>query len=104
MLFEFSHLCFIYLKTGVTFLLSREQNQRLVALSQEKARLDVKHRANFGASGDDPDVVARAFSNKQIILKQLQDKLTDQDKLVCMEQAFYILSLKQSFLYKYQLH
>jgi hypothetical protein len=71
-----------------------------VSLSQEKARLDAKNRANVvpGVGGKDTDVVNQAFSNKQIILKQLQDKLTDQQTEVSLVFIFSVLSL-QSMLY-----
>ncbi|XP_065348598.1 intersectin-2 isoform X1 [Cloeon dipterum] len=55
----------------------REQNNRLVNLSQEKARMDARNRANSAVDGAD---VNHAFNNKQIILKQMQDKLNEQDK------------------------
>lgn len=49
----------------------KEQNQKLVQLSQEKSKLDAKVKANPSSQ----DSVA--FSNKQIVIKQLNDKLVD---------------------------
>lgn len=50
----------------------KEQNHRLVQLSQEKAKLDQKNKANMNDSNNQENA---AFSNKQIVLKQLRDKL-----------------------------
>lgn len=49
----------------------KEQNARLVQLSQEKAKLDAKTKSN--PSADDQAV----FTNKQIVIKQLKDKVDD---------------------------
>lgn len=51
----------------------KEQNQRLVQLSQDKAKMDAKNKMNPGA--DSQEQFNAAFSNKQLILKQLKDKL-----------------------------
>jgi hypothetical protein len=64
----------------------------LVALSQEKSRLDARNRANAApGNGEDSDLVNQSFSSKQIILKQLQDKIAEQEKQV--------LSLKTNVYY-----
>ncbi|CRL03448.1 CLUMA_CG016510, isoform A [Clunio marinus] len=47
----------------------KEQNAKLVMLSQEKARIDAKGKVN--STADDQAV----FTNKQIIIKQLKDKV-----------------------------
>lgn len=48
----------------------KEQNLRLVQLSQEKAKLDAKNKQNQGGSvvSGDPEQMAAAFSNKQVCL------------------------------------
>lgn len=48
----------------------KEQNQKLVHLSQEKAKLDSKNKAAGGINADQ-----EIFSNKQIIINQLKGKL-----------------------------
>ncbi|KAK7791370.1 hypothetical protein R5R35_007909 [Gryllus longicercus] len=55
----------------------KEQNQRLVALSQEKARLEARNKLNMAADSATQEQVKLAFSNKQITLKQLRDRLAD---------------------------
>ncbi|XP_059468305.1 intersectin-2 isoform X3 [Neocloeon triangulifer] len=55
----------------------REQNNRLVMLSQEKARMDARNRANSAVDGAD---VNHAVNSKQVVLKQMQDKLNEQNK------------------------
>ena len=52
----------------------REQNQRLLAVSQEKARLEAKTKTQ-DATGQEAQKLALA--NKQIAIKQLKDKLVD---------------------------
>lgn len=57
----------------------REQNQRLLACSQEKARIEAKTKS-LDAAGQEAQKLALA--NKQIALKQMQDKLVDLDQEV----------------------
>ncbi|XP_069671614.1 intersectin-1 isoform X3 [Periplaneta americana] len=58
----------------------KEQNQRLVALSQEKARLEARNKMNMAADSANQEQVKLAFTNKQITLKQLRDRLQDLQK------------------------
>lgn len=60
----------------------KEQNQRLVTLSQEKARMEARNKANMAADSANQEQVKLAFSNKQITLKQLRDRLADLEKEV----------------------
>lgn len=53
----------------------KEQNQKLVHLSQEKARLDSKNKSSIGGSGGGATAEQEIFSNKQIIINQLKGKL-----------------------------
>ncbi|PNF24527.1 Intersectin-1 [Cryptotermes secundus] len=58
----------------------KEQNQRLVALSQEKARLEARNKMNMAADTANQEQVKLAFTNKQITLKQMRDRLQDLQK------------------------
>ncbi|XP_063218277.1 intersectin-1 isoform X2 [Bacillus rossius redtenbacheri] len=55
----------------------KEQNQRLLALGQEKARLEARNRLNSAGDAAGREQVALAFSNKQITLKQMRDRIDD---------------------------
>lgn len=73
----------------------KEQNARLIQLSQEKAKLDAKTKANQASEAADQEQIQAAFSSKQvrdflkdlwskftffafqILIKQLKDKLED---------------------------
>lgn len=52
----------------------REQNQRLLAVSQEKARIDAKTKVNADPAGQE------AQKLKQIALKQMEDKIAEMEK------------------------
>ncbi|KAL6445059.1 hypothetical protein ACFW04_002162 [Cataglyphis niger] len=55
----------------------REQNQRLLALSQEKARIEAKNKLNAAQDAAGQEAIKMAFDNKQITLKQMKDKIAD---------------------------
>ncbi|XP_014470507.1 PREDICTED: intersectin-1 isoform X2 [Dinoponera quadriceps] len=55
----------------------REQNQRLLALSQEKARIEAKNKINSAQDAAGQEAIKMAFDNKQITLKQMKDKIVD---------------------------
>ncbi|KAK0182732.1 hypothetical protein PV327_000835 [Microctonus hyperodae] len=55
----------------------REQNQRLLTLSQEKARIDAKNKMNAAQDTAGQEAMKMAFANKQITLKQMRDKIAD---------------------------
>ncbi|XP_047345605.1 intersectin-1 isoform X13 [Vespa velutina] len=55
----------------------REQNQRLLALSQEKARIEAKNKLNAAQDTAGQEAIKMAFDNKQITLKQMKDKIAD---------------------------
>lgn len=55
----------------------KEQNTRLIQLSQEKAKLDAKTKVNQAQDAANQEQIQAAFSSKQIIIKQIKDKLED---------------------------
>ncbi|XP_076663199.1 dynamin associated protein 160 isoform X5 [Andrena cerasifolii] len=55
----------------------REQNQRLLTLSQEKARIEAKNKMNTAMESAGQEAIKMAFDNKQITLKQMRDKIAD---------------------------
>ncbi|KAG7207393.1 hypothetical protein KM043_009047 [Ampulex compressa] len=55
----------------------REQNQRLLTLSQEKARIEAKNKMNAAQDAAGQEAIKMAFDNKQITLKQMKDKIAD---------------------------
>ncbi|XP_076164152.1 dynamin associated protein 160 isoform X2 [Ptiloglossa arizonensis] len=55
----------------------REQNQRLLTLSQEKARIEAKNKMNTATEAAGQEAIKMAFDNKQITLKQMKDKIAD---------------------------
>ncbi|CAD6226832.1 GSCOCG00005935001-RA-CDS [Cotesia congregata] len=55
----------------------REQNQRLLALSQEKAKIEAKNKMNASHDSAGQEAMKMQFANKQITLKQLKDKIAD---------------------------
>ncbi|XP_046617451.1 intersectin-1 isoform X4 [Neodiprion virginianus] len=55
----------------------REQNQRLLSLSQEKARIEAKNKLNNAQDVAGQEAVKMAFASKQITLKQMKDKIAD---------------------------
>lgn len=55
----------------------REQNQRLLNISQEKARIDAKNKMNAAQDAAGQEAIKMAFANKQITLKQMRDKIED---------------------------
>lgn len=75
----------------------KEQNNRLLMLSQEKARLEIKNKQNQAQDEDNKEALAQAASAKQIALKQLRDRIADLEKEVCI-----FLSL--SFFFKLLFH
>ncbi|CAK9815717.1 ITSN1 [Anthophora quadrimaculata] len=60
----------------------REQNQRLLALGQEKARIEAKNKRNTAAESAGQEAVQMAFDNKQITLKQMKDKIADLEQQI----------------------
>ncbi|XP_071567656.1 intersectin-1 isoform X11 [Temnothorax nylanderi] len=55
----------------------REQNQRLLALTQEKARIEARNKINAAQDAAGQEAIKMAFDNKQITLKQMKDKIAD---------------------------
>ncbi|XP_018345715.1 PREDICTED: intersectin-2 isoform X4 [Trachymyrmex septentrionalis] len=55
----------------------REQNQRLLTLSQEKARIEARNKINAAQDAAGQEAIKMAFDNKQITLKQMKDKIVD---------------------------
>lgn len=71
----------------------REQNQRLLALSQEKARIEAKNKLNTAMESAGQEAIKMAFDNKQITLKQMKDKIAD------LQQQVYLSISKYSVIY-----
>lgn len=55
----------------------REQNQRLLSLSQEKARIEAKNKLNNAQDAAGQEAIKMASASKQITLKQMRDKIAD---------------------------
>lgn len=60
----------------------KEQNTKLLALSQEKVKLDAKNRLNSQITGQDADQAKIAFENKEITIKNLREKITDMQEQI----------------------
>lgn len=63
----------------------KDQNNRLLMLSQEKARIDFKNKMNTAQDDDNKEnkeAFSQAASAKQIALKQLRDRIADLEKEV----------------------
>jgi hypothetical protein len=60
----------------------RDQNQRLLACSQEKARIDAKTKASAIQDTAGQEAQKLAFANKQIALKQMKDKIVELEEEV----------------------
>ncbi|XP_014616737.1 PREDICTED: intersectin-1 isoform X1 [Polistes canadensis] len=60
----------------------REQNQRLLSLSQEKARIEAKNKLNSTQDTVGQEAIKMAFDNKQITLKQMKDKIADMQQQI----------------------
>lgn len=72
----------------------KDQNQRLIVLSQEKLRLEAKNKLNQSSTDAAAQEQAKiALNNKQIALKQLREKLEEMEKEVsfryCMSKVLY---------------
>ncbi|XP_026300046.1 intersectin-1 isoform X8 [Apis mellifera] len=65
----------------------REQNQRLLALSQEKARIEAKNKLNTAIESAGQEAIKMAFDNKQITLKQMKDKIADLQQQIDVKMA-----------------
>lgn len=56
----------------------KEQNQRLIVVSQEKIRLEAKNKINQGVEAAEmQEQTQLSVSNKSLTLKSLQDKIND---------------------------
>ena len=55
----------------------RDQNQRLLTISQEKAKIEAKNKINAAKDGAGQEAIKMSFANKQITLKQMRDKIDD---------------------------
>jgi len=56
----------------------KEQNQRLIIVSQEKIRLEAKNKMNQGMETTEmQEQTQLSVSNKSLTLKSLQDKIND---------------------------
>ncbi|XP_075217000.1 dynamin associated protein 160 isoform X2 [Lycorma delicatula] len=60
----------------------KDHNARLLAISQEKARLEAKNKMNLANDPAGQEQAKIAFNNKQITLKQMRDKIQDMEKQI----------------------
>ena len=60
----------------------KEQNQRLLFLAQEKARLEARTKAGVTTNAAGAEQVMLAFTNKEIALKHLNEKVEGLQKEV----------------------
>lgn len=60
----------------------KEQNTKLLALSQEKVKLEAKNRLNSQMTGQDADQAKIAFENKEITIKNLREKIGDMQEQI----------------------
>lgn len=74
----------------------KDQNNRLLLLSQEKARIESKNKMNQAQDEDNKEALSQAASAKQIALKQIRDRIADLEKEVCY--CFFIYYLQLLFL------
>ncbi|XP_008190947.1 intersectin-2 isoform X1 [Tribolium castaneum] len=60
----------------------KEQNTKLLALSQEKIKLEAKNKLNAQMGGQDAEQAKIAFENKEITIKNLREKIEDMQKQI----------------------
>ncbi|XP_044270711.1 intersectin-1 isoform X3 [Tribolium madens] len=60
----------------------KEQNTKLLALSQEKIKLEAKNKLNAQMGGQDSEQAKIAFENKEITIKNLKEKIEDMQKQI----------------------
>lgn len=58
----------------------KEQNAKLLTLSQEKTRLDAKNKLNMQVNDPQSESNKQAFDNKEIIIKNLKEKIEELQK------------------------
>lgn len=85
----------------------REQNQRLLTLSQEKARIEARNKINAAQDAAGQEAIKMAFDNKQITLKQMKDKIGDLQQQVCarrssIAQIISVMSILSSNIFFYR--
>lgn len=62
---------------------------RLLVLNQEKARLKARNTAAAGASGAEQAAVDASLTSKQMVIKQLQEKVDSiQEEVICSHSTF----------------
>lgn len=67
---------------------SRINIHRLLTLNQEKARLKARNTAAAGASGAEQAAVDALLTSKQLVIKQLQEKVDELQKEVMLWSVF----------------
>lgn len=60
----------------------KEQNTKLLALSQEKVKMEAKNKLNSQMTGQDVDQTKIAFENKEITIKNLREKIEDMQQQI----------------------
>lgn len=83
----------------------KEQNHRLIVVSQEKIRLEAKTKANSSIeTSETQDRTQLSISNKKLFLKTLQDKINDLNSQVRLYLTAFKLVGTRYFLRKYMIN
>lgn len=74
----------------------KDQNQRLIAVSQEKIRLEAKNKINSSVDNTEAQEQTQlSVSNKKLSLKSLQDKINDLNSQV---RPYLVISFLKSII------
>lgn len=77
----------------------KEQNQRLIVVSQEKIRLEAKNKMNQSAETTEvQEQTQLSVTNKKLTLKSLQDKINDLNSQVW---SYLIINIINLYLYPF---
>jgi len=75
----------------------KEQNQRLITVSQEKVRLEAKNKMNHSTeTAETQEQTQSAVSNKKLTFKSLQDKIDDLNSQV----KSYLIIINLHFIFE----
>jgi len=76
----------------------KEQNQRLITVSQEKVRLEAKNKMNPSIeTAEIQEQTQSAISNKKLTFKSLQDKIDDLNSQV----RLYLIIINLHFIFEF---
>jgi N-acetyl-beta-hexosaminidase len=68
----------------------KQQNQRLVALSQQKSKLEAQGKFGKDVAGEEQARIA--FNNKQVTIKNLKEKIADLEEQVIKSNIFSVVN------------